>query len=179
MSNIYAYICDSNCFRTPSLALENELTDSLIEQCQHASLKDIWGTPSIVFDERRLPLPDLSCLDYRLPVLSARAAELLGDSLAVDLELLPLSYSNANDYFALNVLGPTLTLDVEGSDFRANKAGYIITCNRLAISNVSTAGLGFFLVTKYDQIMFTETIANEIRRHGLRGLNIKIAGEFI
>jgi len=122
-----------------------------------------------------LPLPDILQLDYRIPVLTHTALQILKPYVAKDIEVLKLQCPD-QQLFAFNVFRSCDCLDAGRSDIRTNKSGNIVEVHTGVFDYAKIATRGMFTIPRHGGVFLTEQYYNCVVQNGLTGLLCRVVG---
>ena len=119
------------------------------------------------------PYNDFPCLGGSYPVFSQRAADLLGDILEPNGELLPL-VTSVGSYSLYNCTTVADIIDFERSKLNYLNKNTVLEIDHLQVHEDRLAGLSIFRIRKYHRTCcVTDVIARRIREAKLEGFEFR------
>jgi hypothetical protein len=176
--NIYSLVSD--CDHYSNLKFGNEDQDwEIVYEFNGTAIGERWKPFEVEFMKEecieQLPQGDFPHLFAAVPVLNARAVEVLWPILEGNGELLPLR-SNHGDYFIFNVTNVVDALDEETSDIvRFSDGKRILDIKRFEFRASELASVDIFKLPQdlLSSVFVTDKLMNAVTNAGLLGFDFR------
>ena len=170
---VYLYACDTDAFR--HLVTDDGNFD-VLDSFQRESLANEWFPLLVELrGQGNLPIPDILQLDYRIPVLTHKALQVLKPHVPKDIELLKLRCPD-QQLSAFNLIRSCDCLDARRSDIRRNRFGNIVEVRTGVFDYAKIASRGMFTIPMHGGVFITEQFYNCVVQSELTGLLCKEVG---